>query len=139
MLFYQTFATFPRWFYLHTLCYFITFCCLIKLLASYQSFYVSYAPYKCTFCTHHKYNAHSCLIVRTLSAPIHLSNSPGVFGHRAILMWGYRGMARVFSKNNLLPSQFLAHHAAIEQKNDHSYLRVLKFMKPHILKIYSKF
>ncbi len=30
----------------------------------------------------------SCLIVCTLSTPIYLSNSPGVFGHRAILIWG---------------------------------------------------
>ncbi len=33
-------------------------------------------------------NSLSCLIVRTLSAPIYLSNSPGVFCHRAILTMG---------------------------------------------------
>ncbi len=37
------------------------------------------------------------LIVRTLSAKIYLSNSPGVFGHRAILIWRGRDMAGGFS------------------------------------------
>ncbi len=46
MLSYQTFATFPSLFYLHT--------------------------------------------------PINLPNSPGVFGHRAILIWGDQGMAGGF-------------------------------------------
>ncbi len=36
------------------------------------------------------------LIERTLSAPIYVSNSTGVFGHRAILMWGDRGMTGGF-------------------------------------------
>ncbi len=80
------------------------FCHLINLSSSYQTcylltlcyllaFYFSYAPYKCTCYTHHKHNFLSCLIVRTLSAPICLSNSPGVFGHRAILICGDRDMA----------------------------------------------
>ncbi len=46
--------------------------------------------------TSHTHNSLSCLIVRTLSALIYLSNSPGVFGHRAILLWGDRGMAGGF-------------------------------------------
>ncbi len=35
-----------------------------------------------------QHNSLSCLIVRTLSALIYLSYSPGVFGHRVILLWG---------------------------------------------------
>ncbi len=69
---------------------------LIKLLAfshtllSTRFFIYSliYVPYKCTCCTHHKHNSYSHLIVRTLCAPIYLSNSPGVFGHCAILILG---------------------------------------------------
>ncbi len=99
MLYYQTF---PSLFYLHTLCNFINFCCLI-------TFYVIYAPYKCTYCTHH--NFPSCLIVCTLSAPIHLSNSPGVFGHCAILIWGDRDVCGGggFSKSYLSPSNTIDH------------------------------
>ncbi len=52
------------------------------------TFYVIISPYKCTYCTHHKHNSLSCFTVRTLSAPIYLSYSPGVFGHRAILTMG---------------------------------------------------
>ncbi len=37
-----------------------------------------------------------CLIMRTLSAPIYLSNSPGVFGHPGILVWENRDMAGGF-------------------------------------------
>ncbi len=55
---------FPRLFYLHTLCYFINSCGLIKLSLFYPSFvifstfpyllttYAIYAPYKCTCTTH---------------------------------------------------------------------------------------
>ncbi len=56
---------------------------------------VIYTPYHCTCCTHHRHNSFSCLIVRKLSAPMYLSNSPDVFGHRAMLIWGDRGMAGV--------------------------------------------
>ncbi len=54
----------PRLFYLHTLCFFINSCGLIKLLSSYQFFvifsifsfllttYAIYAPYKFTCTTH---------------------------------------------------------------------------------------
>ncbi len=52
------------------------------------------ATYKCTRCAHHKHNSFSCLIVRTLSAPIYPSNSPGVFGHRAIPTMGGGGSDR---------------------------------------------
>ncbi len=72
---YQSFAVLSNFCHLLALCY---------LLA----FYFIYVPYKCTCCTHDKHNSYSRLIVRTLSAPIYLSNSPGVFGHRAILIWG---------------------------------------------------
>ncbi len=42
------------------------------------------------------YNYLRCLIVRTLSAPIYLSNSTDVFGHRAILMWGIEAWLGIF-------------------------------------------
>ncbi len=77
---------------LSNFCHFLTPCYLF-------TFYVIYAPYKCTCCTHHKHNSLSCLIVHTLSAPIYLSNSPGVFGHRAILIWGIETWLGFFSKN----------------------------------------
>ncbi len=35
-------------------------------------------------------------LAHALSAPIHLSNLTVAFGHRAILMWGGRGMAGGF-------------------------------------------
>ncbi len=74
----QTFVTFPSLSYLLTLCCFITFCHLVNLSSFYQasvifSPFVIYAPYKCTCCTPHKHTSLSCLIVRTLSAPIYLS------------------------------------------------------------------
>ncbi len=66
---------------------------LIKLLSFshpflFTHFCVIYTSYKCTCCTHHKHNSFFCLIVRTLSALIYVSNPPGVFGHRAILTMG---------------------------------------------------
>ncbi len=88
----QTFVPFPSLSYLLTPCCFISFVTLSifrRLTLCYLlTFYVIYTPYKCTYCTHHKHNPLSRLIVRTLSAPIDLSNSPGVFGHRAILTLG---------------------------------------------------
>ncbi len=103
ILSYQTFVTFPSLSYLS---YLLNLCSLYHFLSPYQSFvvlsnvchllapcylftfYVIISPYKCTCCTYHKNNnSFSCLIVRTLSAPIYLSNSPGVFAHRAILIW----------------------------------------------------
>ncbi len=96
MLSYQTFATFPVYLIYSSFVVLSTFVVssnlyhLIKLLSfsltlSYLlTFCVIYASYKCTCCTHHKHNSISCLIVRTLSAPIYLSYSQGVFGHRAI-------------------------------------------------------
>ncbi len=62
--------------------------CHFLALFNLLTFYVIYIPYKCTYCTHHKHNTLSCLIVRTLSAPIYLSYSSGVFDHRAILTMG---------------------------------------------------
>ncbi len=101
ILSYQTFVTFPSLSYLLTLCCFINFCHLINLSSFYQASviflpFVIYAPYKCTCCTPHKHNSLSCLIVRTLSAPIHFPNSTCVFGHSAILIWGDRDMAGGF-------------------------------------------
>ncbi len=84
-------------------CHFLTLCYLL-------TFYVIYAPYKCTCCTHHRHNSLSCLIVRTLSAPIYLSNSPGVFGHRAILIWGDRDMAGGFLLEQLELNDTLYFH-----------------------------
>ncbi len=99
MLSYQTFITFPN-------LSILTLCLLYQFLSLYQSFvvlsnfchlfapcylftfYVIFSSYKFTYCTHNPHNSLSCLIVRTLSAPIYLSNPPGVFGHRAILLWG---------------------------------------------------
>ncbi len=52
----------------------------------------------CTCTTHHTHNSNSCLIVRMLSTPIYLSNSPGVSGHRTILIWGDRNKAGGFVK-----------------------------------------
>ncbi len=78
---------------------FVTLSNFCHLLAPcYQfTFYDIISPYKCPYCTHHKNNSFSCLIVRTLSAPIYLSNSPSVFGHRAILtMRGDRTVAGGF-------------------------------------------
>ncbi len=80
---YQSFVVLSNFCHLLAPCYLFTF-------------YVMYTPHKCTCCTHHEHNSLSCLIVRTLSAPIYLSNSPGVFGHRAILIWGDRDIAGGF-------------------------------------------
>ncbi len=66
---------------------------LIKLLSvshlSLSIHFLRYLPtYKCTHCTHHIDLSLSCFVVRTLSALIQFPNSPGVFGPRAILLWG---------------------------------------------------
>ncbi len=46
-------------------------------------------PHKVTFKVKHaNHNSLSNHIVRTPSAQIHFPNSTGVFGHRAILIWG---------------------------------------------------
>ncbi len=76
---------------------------LINLLSSSQAFLI----YSLLMLSTHLRNVpaqhtkphspHSLLIVRTLSAPIQLSNSTGAFGHRASLIWGDRCMARGFS------------------------------------------
>ncbi len=79
---YQFLTPYQTFIVLSIFCHFLTPCYLFN-------FYFMYAPYKGTCCTHHKHiNSLSCLIGRTLSAPIHHSNSPGVFGHRAILTMG---------------------------------------------------
>ncbi len=77
---YQTFIV------LLNMCHFLTLWYLL-------TFYVTYAPYKFTCCTHHTDDSYSRLIVRTLSAPIHFPNSTGVFGHYVILIWGDRDIA----------------------------------------------
>ncbi len=81
LLFYQLLSSHQTFLILSNFCHFLTLSYLL-------TFYFIYTSYKCTCCTHHKHNALTCLIVRTLSAPIYLSNSPGVFGHRAILTMG---------------------------------------------------
>ncbi len=43
---------------------------------------------------HSTHNSFFCLIVCTLSALIYISNTPGVFGHRAILTMGGGGSDR---------------------------------------------
>ncbi len=62
-------------------------------------FYVIYAPHKCT-CTTHLTTLLSLSLSRlfesTPSAPVQVSNSTGVLGHRAILMRGDRGMTGGF-------------------------------------------
>ncbi len=108
---------FPRLFYLHTPCYFINSCGLINrrlinLLSSSQPFLIYSLLTPSTHlinepAQHTKpHSPHSQLIVRTFSPPIQLSNSTGVFDHRAVLIGGDRGMAGGFSlmrkKENLL-------------------------------------
>ncbi len=80
---YQSFVVLSNFCHRLTLCYLLIF-------------YLIYAPYKCTCCAHHKHNSLSCLVMRTLSAPIYLTNSPAVFGQSAILIWGDRDMAGGF-------------------------------------------
>ncbi len=72
---YQTFVVLSIFCHLLTLSYLFAFFRYLRTL-------------KCTCTTHHTHNSLSCLIVRTLSAPVYLSYSPGVFGHRAILTMG---------------------------------------------------
>ncbi len=96
MLSYQTFTTFTN-FSILTLCCFINFCHLIKPISSCKTF-VIFSPFLIyslfALSTHpinvpaqHTTNNNSffCLIVRTLSALIYISNSPGAF---AILTMG---------------------------------------------------
>ncbi len=74
---YTTFVTLAIFVALSNFCHLLTLWYLL-------SFYVIYEPYKCTYTTHHTHQYQ------------HLSTSPGVFGHRPILMWGDRGMAGGF-------------------------------------------
>ncbi len=89
-------STYPLWLYqflspyqsfvvLSIFCHLLTLSYLFTFL---RYIYIYIYIYKCTCTTHQTHNSLPCLIVRTHSAPIYLSNSPGVFGHRAILMWG---------------------------------------------------
>ncbi len=104
----SNFCPFSSLCYLHTLCYFINFCHLIKLSLSYQTFVIFsscliYSHF--TLSTHptnvpelhtKQHNSLFRRVGRTSSAPIHLSNSTGVFGHRAILIKGDQSMAGGF-------------------------------------------
>ncbi len=84
---------------LFALSIFITFSIfrrLIKRLSSSRPFLsIHFLRYHLTLEMHLLYTLHthtttlSCLIERTLSAPIFLSNSPDVLGHCAILIWGW--------------------------------------------------
>ncbi len=126
MLSYQIFITF------HNLSI-LTLCSLYQFLSLYQSFvvlsnichllapcylftfYVIFSFYKFTYCTHHKHNSLSCSIERTLSALIQFPNSPGVFGHRAILLWGgIEAWLGVFFKNKRYP---LVHSSMLSRPN----------------------
>ncbi len=94
-------------------------------------FYITYAPYKCTSCTTPQTTQLSLsrLIERTHSAPIHLPNSTGIFGHRAILVWGDRDITGVFSEKQtniltLLPKSL--------EIGFHSIIRDLRASIPRI-------
>ncbi len=106
MLSYRTLANFPACFIYTpfvTLSLFVALSNICRLIKHFLSpcylftFYVTYAPYKYTCCTHRTTKLSlSSLFVRTLSVLKHFSNSLGVFGHRTILMWGDRGMTGGF-------------------------------------------
>ncbi len=73
--------------------------------------------------------------MRTLSALIQFPNSPGVFGHRAILMWGYRGMAGGFVLEPAEMFQASVVHSSIPdlkswniKENQDLYRRVTSFI-----------
>ncbi len=81
-------------FYLHTLCCFSTFCRLIKFLTSYQNF-VIFSPLAPAV---HTTNTTLTLVLSSARS-LHqytFPNSTDVFGHRAILIWGDRGVAGGF-------------------------------------------
>ncbi len=102
----------PRLFYLHTLCYFINSCSLIKLSSSNQSFvifstvsyllptYATYAPHKCTCTTHQttqpslsSYRAHALCAKTTFQLNKRLWSSCHSYIGGSSHGWG------VFSKN----------------------------------------
>ncbi len=107
MLSYQTL---PSLFYLHTLCYFINFCCLFKLLPSYQTF-VILSPlviYSLFMLSTHPINApavHTTNTTLTLSLSStrflrqYIPNSTGLSGYCAILIWGIEAWLGVFYYN----------------------------------------
>ncbi len=76
---------------------------------------------------HLLYTPHTTLTL-VLSAPIYLSNSPGVFGHRAILMWGDRGMAGGFPIEQTDMFQIQTFFLPPTQREGSSFLvRVVKY------------
>ncbi len=130
------------------LSYLLTLCSLYQFLSPYQSFvvlsnfchlltpcylftfYVIFSSFKCACCTHHTHNSISCLIVRTLSAPIYLSNSPGVFGHRAILTMGDRTVTGGFLIEQTDMFQFLWHSNSLPPSRQALRCHIFKVHKP---------
>ncbi len=102
MLSYQTCVTFLSLSYLLTLCFFLNFSRLIKPLSSYQNFAIfsPFVIYSLFTLSTHPINAPAVHTTNTAFSPLlscaHLSKSPGVFGHRAILIWGDRGITGGF-------------------------------------------
>ncbi len=98
LLFYQFLSSHQTFIILSNFCHLLALCYLFTV-------YVIFSSYKFTYCTHHKHNTLPCFFVRTLSAPIHFPNSPAVFGHRAILLWGggVEAWLGVFFKNKRYP------------------------------------
>ncbi len=81
LLLYQFLSPYQSFVFLSSFYHFLTPCYLF-------SFYVIWQPINAPAVHTTNTNAFSSLIVGTLSAPIYLSNSPGIFGHRAILTMG---------------------------------------------------
>ncbi len=122
MLSYQTFATFPSLFHLHTLCYFINSCSLIRLSSSYQPsvIFSSLVIYSLLTLSTHPINApalhtthtqpsFSSYLAHTLCAN---TPSPSQQASLAVESFRFGGIETglgVFSKNNLLPLETYVH------------------------------
>ncbi len=89
LLLYQVLSSFKFLSHYHT---FIIFSSVVI----YSLFTLSMHPINVPALHPIRYNSHSRLIKRTPPAPIHLSNSTGVFRHHAIQVWGNRVMAGSF-------------------------------------------
>ncbi len=77
---------------LSNFCHFLTLCYLF-------TFYVIYAPYKCTCCTYYKHHSDTHFLVCTLAAPIHFPDSTDVFGQGGSRHgWGFRYIRNTFWK-----------------------------------------
>ncbi len=89
---YSPFVALSIFVVLSNFCHFLTLCYLLTFLR-----YLRIVQMHLLYTSQTK--TLSCLIVRTRYAPIYLSNSPGVFGNRAILIWGIEAWLGIFSKN----------------------------------------